>query len=97
MKAHLARDTRALERALAIVEAEVVDSKQRFEAEQRAMESLKSERNAMPVPVYKLPIKMVRKFETLKVEGEHAEYIYDKACETRNALRALIQAGKVEV
>ena len=79
------------------LELEVTCAKSFFESETRELEALKAERAKMTVACYRLPINMVRKFETLKVRIENAQYIWDKACDARNALRALIAAGKVEI
>lgn len=96
MKLHLKRTTRALERILVTVEAEVLDAKFMAAADMKAWEEAQALRLSMPLS-QRAPIALVRKIEKLKTRAQHAEYLWDKACEARNALRSLIAAGQVEL
>ena len=97
MKHHLARETRSLERIHKELVFHAESSKQHWEADKNFLADLQAERNKVAKPCYSLPIAFVRKIERAVAQMENAERCYAKACEARNAVRSLIEAGRIDL
>lgn len=96
MRVHLKGTTARLERMHTQLEAEVLDAKLIWDAEKEALHKLETGRQAVPLSA-RVPIGLVRKLDRARHTARHAEYVYDKACEARNAVRSFMQAGGTEV
>ncbi len=96
MRVHLKRDTRALERALETIEGDVIMTKAVVDREAIALVELKAKRTALTLS-QKVPLDLIKRLDRASRCLEHATYCWDKACETRNALRSLINAGRIEL
>ena len=96
MKFHTKTQTARLEKMAAQLACEVVAAKVHHEAAQATLAEIQDRRKAVPLSA-RVPIDLVRKAEAARVVADHAEYLYDKACEARNAVRSLMTGGAIEL
>jgi len=81
---------------LAALEAEVAERNNRFDELSRELGVARDENRTRPLSG-RVPMRLVDRVERLKYLVQNAEYMRDKACTARGAVRDLLETGRIDL